>query len=83
MEMGFVMEDWHNFGCYYDPTLMSWHDNFTKNWDKYQNRYDDRFYKMWTYYLLLCAGIFRARKAQLWQIVLSKNGQKGIYESIR
>jgi cyclopropane-fatty-acyl-phospholipid synthase len=29
-----VLEDWHSFGQYYDQTLMAWHQNFTKNWDK-------------------------------------------------
>ena len=34
---------------------------------------------MWKYYLLSCAGVFRARGNQLWQIVLSKWCTRGIY----
>jgi len=79
----FVMEDWHNIGAHYDKTLMEWHNNFEKNWDLFRERYGDRFYRMWTYYLLSCAGLFRARRAQLWQIVFSKNGVPSGYESIR
>ena len=79
----FVMEDWHNFGKYYDNTLMAWYSNFVKGWDKIKSKYDGRFYRMWTYYLLCCAGLFRARKAQLWQIVFSKNGLKEGYLSVR
>ncbi len=79
----FVMEDWHNFSAYYDKTLMAWYENFKNNWDKIKANYDDRFRRMWEYYLLSCAGSFRARKNQLWQIVLSKNGVAGGYESIR
>ena len=79
----FVMEDWHNFGADYDKTLMAWHKNFEDNWDKIKSNYDDKFYRMWKYYLLSCAGSFRARKNQLWQIVLSKNGIPGGYKSIR
>ncbi|NOY59278.1 MAG: cyclopropane fatty acyl phospholipid synthase [Calditrichaeota bacterium] len=79
----FVMEDWHNFGAYYDLTLMAWFENFHKGWDKIKSRYNDRFYRMWKYYLLYCAGSFRARKNQLWQIVLSKEGVKGGYDSLR
>jgi cyclopropane-fatty-acyl-phospholipid synthase len=79
----FVMEDWHSFGPDYDKTLMAWHRNFTKNWDKLKHNYDKRFYRMWVYYLLACAGTFRARKNQLWQIVLSKNGVGKGYKSIR
>mgnify|MGYP001616218348 CR=1 FL=1 len=79
----FVMEDWHNFGADYDKTLMVWHQNFENNWSKIKSNYDERFYRMWRYYLLTCAGSFRARKSQLWQIVLSKKGVPGGYKSIR
>jgi len=70
----FVMEDWHNFGVYYDATLMAWYENFVQHWEVLKHHYDERFYRMWTYYLLSCAGSFRARANQLWQVVLSKNG---------
>jgi cyclopropane-fatty-acyl-phospholipid synthase len=83
LEGNFVMEDWHNFGTYYDKTLMAWHANFKKQWPELKAQYDDRFYRMWNYYLLSCAGLFRARYIQLWQIVLSKNGALGGYISIR
>lgn len=75
----FVLEDWHNFGQYYDKTLMAWYSNFTKNWAKIKDAYDERFYRMWTYYLLSCAGSFRSRRNHLWQIVFSKRGIKGGY----
>ncbi len=75
----FVLEDWHSFGQYYDKTLMAWYNNFTKNWTKLKNAYDERFYRMWTYYLLSYAGSFRSRRNQLWQIVFSKKGIKGGY----
>jgi cyclopropane-fatty-acyl-phospholipid synthase len=83
MENIFVMEDWHNFGPYYDDTLMAWYHNFVANWDKFKHRYDDRFYRMFTYYLLTCAGMFRAREAQLWQVVMSKGQVPGVYNSVR
>jgi len=79
----FVMEDWHNFGLDYDKTLMAWYDNFEKNWLDLKEKYGERFYRMWKYYLLSCAASFRARKNQLWQIVLSKNGVIHGYKSIR
>ena len=79
----FVMEDWHSFGVYYDKTLMAWFENFENNWDELKEKYGDRFYRMWKYYLLCCAGSFRARKNQLWQIVLSPNGVKDGYKSLR
>jgi cyclopropane-fatty-acyl-phospholipid synthase len=72
----FVMEDWHNLSPHYDRTLMAWYENFTKAWQNLKGRYDDHFRRMWEYYLLSCAGAFRARKIQLWQIIFTKVGKK-------
>ncbi|MBN2329594.1 MAG: cyclopropane fatty acyl phospholipid synthase [Candidatus Omnitrophica bacterium] len=79
----FVMEDWHNFGLDYDKTLMSWHRNFVQNWKTIESRYDSRFYRIWSYYLLSSAGTFRARRNHVWQIVFSKPGNIRPYLSIR
>ena len=73
----FILEDWHSFGLHYDPTLLAWHRNFIDNWHYIQDAYDQRFQRMWIYYLLSCAGSFRARRNQLWQIVFSKNDGSG------
>ncbi|HNP34216.1 MAG TPA: cyclopropane fatty acyl phospholipid synthase [Woeseiaceae bacterium] len=73
----FVIEDIHNFGAYYDRTLMAWYQNFERNWPDLKSRYDETFFRMWKYYLLTCAGAFRARTLQLWQLVLSPNGVPG------
>lgn len=79
----FVVEDLHNFGPDYDKTLMAWFKNFDENWDEFKSEYGERFYRMWKYYLLSCAGYFRSREGQLWQFVLSKKGISGGYKSIR
>ncbi|MGD2153310.1 MAG: cyclopropane fatty acyl phospholipid synthase [Gemmatimonadales bacterium] len=79
----FVIEDWHSFGTDYDKTLMEWYGNFAAGWDRLSDRYDERFRRMWTYYLLSCAGSFRARKMQVWQIVLSPGGVAGGYVAPR
>jgi cyclopropane-fatty-acyl-phospholipid synthase len=79
----FVLEDWHNFGADYDKTLMHWFRNFHENWDALKKDYDERFYRMWKYYLLSCAGSFRARRNQLWQIVLSPKGVPDGYRAPR
>ncbi len=76
----FVAEDLHNFSADYDKTLMAWHANFEADWPKFKDQYGERFYRMWRYYLLLCAGVFRARDMQLWQWVLSKEGITGGYQ---
>ncbi len=83
IEETFVMEDWHNFSADYDKTLMAWFKNFDEAWPGLKGSYDERFYRMWKYYLLMCAGTFRARENQLWQLVLSKKGVPGGYTSIR
>ena len=83
IEDKFILEDLHNFGPDYDKTLMNWFNNFNANWHGIANNYDERFYRMWKYYLLTCAGAFCARENQLWQMVLSKNGVPGGYLSVR
>jgi len=78
------MEDWHNLGTDYDKTLMAWDKNFDNSWDKIKNKYNDRFYRMWKYFLISSAGAFRARnRNQIWQIVLSKKGVLGGYKTFR
>jgi cyclopropane-fatty-acyl-phospholipid synthase len=79
----FVMEDWHNFGVDYDKTLLVWYHNFENNWNKVKSKDSVRFFRMWKYYLLSDAASFRARRNQLWQIVLSKNGLHGGYLPVR
>lgn len=81
----FIVEDLHNFGKDYDKTLMAWYANFEESWDQLKQNpaYDERFYRMWKYYLLSCAATFRSRKNQLWQIVFSKRGIPEGYESVR
>nr|WP_241546871.1 cyclopropane fatty acyl phospholipid synthase [Thiohalobacter thiocyanaticus] len=79
----FIIEDWHNFGPDYDRTLMAWWENFDTAWPQLEARYSKRFYRMWKYYLLSCAGFFRSCQGQLWQLVLSKRGRDGIYRSLR
>lgn len=79
----FVMEDLHNFGADYDKTLMAWYNNFNHHYGELRQRYDERFYRMWKFYLLGCAGLFRARLIQLWQIVFSPHGVPRGYISVR
>jgi cyclopropane-fatty-acyl-phospholipid synthase len=79
----FVMEDWHNFGHDYDKTLMAWHKNFSSKWEKIKDQYSERFYRMWTFYLLSSAAAFRARNKQVWQLVLSKKGIANGYLPLR
>lgn len=82
----FIMEDWHNFGYDYARTLHAWEGRVAEAWLELSagnTKYNKRFQRMWRYYLLMCAGGFQARDIQLWQIVLSPQGVKGGYRSVR
>ena len=75
----FVIEDWHNFGPDYDRTLQAWRDNVERAWPSLPARYDQRFRRMWRYYLAASMATFRIRNSQLWQVVLSVGGVKEGY----
>ncbi|HET8941912.1 MAG TPA: cyclopropane fatty acyl phospholipid synthase [Rudaea sp.] len=79
----FVVEDWHNFGAYYDPTLMAWRSNFDAAWPQLEQEYGERFGRMWRFYLSASAAVFRARRDHLWQLVLSPRGVPGGYRAPR
>lgn len=83
----FVIEDVHNIGPHYDPTLLAWCNRFEDAWEELQGdhpRYDDRFRRMWRYYLLSSAGAFRAGRLQVWQVVMAKDrGVPGGYTAAR
>ncbi|ACS85479.1 cyclopropane fatty acyl phospholipid synthase [Musicola paradisiaca] len=72
-----IMEDWHSFGADYDRTLMAWNERFQQHWSKLSGHYPARFHRMFSYYLNACAGAFRARNIQLWQVLFSVSGVEG------
>lgn len=77
-----VLEDWQNFGADYDRTLLEWHRRFMAGQEVHKMRFGERFVRTWQYYLLNSAGTFRARRIQLWQLVLSKSGMLGGYRTV-
>lgn len=77
-EPHFVMEDWHNIGADYDLTLMAWYQRFLTAWPELAENYGERFKRMFTYYLNCCAGAFRARDIQLWQVVFTHGAEGGL-----
>jgi len=83
IEPKLVFRDWHNFGPDYDKTIMQWWQNFNNSWPEISERYGERFYRMWRYYLHSCAGLFRSGQGQLWQIILTKRGAVPEYQSYR
>jgi cyclopropane-fatty-acyl-phospholipid synthase len=83
VEKLFVIEDWHNLGPDHDKTLVAWWQNFEQSWPRLRDRYDERFYRMWRFFLLASAGNFRARASHVWQLVLSKHGIVGGSPAVR
>lgn len=75
----FVIEDWHNFGADYERTLRAWLANVERAWPRLGERYDERFRRMWRYYLSASIATFHTRHSQLWQLVLSPHGVVGGY----
>ncbi len=78
-----VIEDVHNFGADYDRTLLAWECNFRGAWGRFSSRYGERFRRMWRFYLLVCAGAFRARSIHLYQFLFSKGGVAGGWMPVR
>lgn len=72
MEGHFLIQDLHAFGPDYDPTLMAWYRNFTAAWPALREKYGDRFFRLWSYYLLVSAAAFRTGYLTLFQIVMSR-----------
>lgn len=79
----FKVEDLQNIGVHYEKTLLAWYDNLVTNWGSFSKKYSDRFFRMWEFYFLSCAGNFKARGIQLWQTVLTKKGMIGGYPVVR
>jgi cyclopropane-fatty-acyl-phospholipid synthase len=79
----FVVEDWHSFGPDYDRTLVAWHERFTAGWPQLAAKYGERFRRMWQFWLLSSAAAFRARRIQLWQVLMSPEGVAGGLAEVR
>jgi len=84
----FTVHDWENYGHYYSKTLSAWQTNFERNWEtikalKTARPFDEKFRRMWNYYLLSCKAAFDVEDLQLWQIVMSKMGLRhSVYQRV-
>ena len=56
---------------HYAETLRHWYDRFTANIDKARALYDERFCRMWRYYLVACELTFRLNRQVVFQFQLS------------
>lgn len=84
VEHTFAIEDVQNLGEDYHRTLLEWDANFKKHYPTLDHEvYDERFYRMWEYYLLLCGGLFHSHGLYLWQIVFRRQEPAPTYRSPR
>jgi cyclopropane-fatty-acyl-phospholipid synthase len=83
----FHLEDFHNFGQDYGTTLAAWEHRFRERWQKIAardpGRFDNRFFRMWIFYLASCRAALRSRHMYLWQLVMSKGWRPETYRSVR
>lgn len=78
-EPHFTIEDWHNFGPDYDKTTVAWTRNFEASYPELDHeRYDERFRRMWIFYLASASAGFRLRLNQLWQVLMSLGDRQDI-----
>lgn len=83
MENKLILQDAHNFGPYYDQTLMAWYENFKNGWPEMQKLYPRPFFKMWEFYLCSAAASFRAKRLQLYQLVVTRKEFSTMYKAVR
>ena len=69
-----IIEQWHTDRNYYRDTCLAWLDNVEQNWHIIQQdeQYDERFLRIWKYYLAGAAAGFEGGCLGQWQILLSK-----------
>jgi cyclopropane-fatty-acyl-phospholipid synthase len=70
---GLSVETSIEFGHSYDQTLRRWHDTFNAKWDKVAALgFDDRFRRMWNFYLTSCAATFASENCDVTQITIAR-----------
>ena len=66
---GLVQTSMTEFGESYSQTLRRWHEGFNASWTRIENLgFDDRFRRMWNFYLTSCAACFHAGTTDVVQI---------------
>jgi cyclopropane-fatty-acyl-phospholipid synthase len=61
------------FGDSYSLTLRRWHDTFSARWSEVRTLgFDERFRRMWDFYLTSCAGAFQGGNCDVTQITVTR-----------
>jgi len=72
---GLVVDKSIEFGKSYDVTLRRWHETFNAKWDQITALgFDERFKRMWNFYLTSCAATFDSGNCDVTQITIRRPG---------
>ncbi len=75
VKAGLEVEKSIEFGKSYAQTLRMWHETFNNRWDQIEKMgFDDRFRRMWNFYLTSCASTFEYGNCDVTQITIKKPG---------
>ena len=70
---GLRLEGSREFGLSYSLTLRRWAETFNARWPEIAAMgFDDRFRRMWNFYLASCAGAFEGHNCDVTQITMSR-----------
>ncbi len=70
---GLIVADTETLIRHYDKTLLSWLSRFMAKKDLVKDMFDEKFVKMWSFYLASCAAAFRYRDLAVFQLQIVKN----------
>ena len=72
---GLAVEKSVEFGPSYNITLRRWHETFNEKWDQIAEMgFDNRFRRMWNFYLTSCAATFESANCDVTQITIKRLG---------
>jgi len=72
---GLIVADTETLIRHYDKTLESWLERFLNKKNLVKDLFDEKFVKMWEYYLASCSAAFRYRDLVVFQLQIVKNFQ--------
>ena len=72
---GLIVSDTETLIRHYDKTLESWLERFLSKRKEVKDLFDEKFVKMWEFYLASCAAAFRYRDLAVFQLQIVKNFQ--------
>ena len=72
-DYGFKLYHKISFGYDYSRTLMEWKKNFNNNWEQISFNFDEKFKRLWNYYLDYCETGFSLDHTDVTQFYLKKS----------